>query len=98
MTAVINAHESYAQVAHKARASKSAKEVGKTRQLRTELSISYDLFMSYTAASAEAYPEKKHLTQLLKELNSIRDSKRCLITSNKKDKKTKPAEPTPVAG
>ena len=54
--------------------------------------------MSYTAASAEAYPEKKHLTQLLKELNSIRDSKRCLITSNKKDKKTKPAEPIPVAG
>ena len=46
----------------KARASKFAKEVGKTRQLRTELSISYDLFMRYIAASAEAYPEKEHLT------------------------------------
>ena len=54
--------------------------------------------MRYTAASAEAYPEKEHLTQLLKELNSIRDSKRRLITSSKKDKKTKPAEPAQVAG
>ena len=63
-----------------------------------ELSTSYDLFMRYTAASAEAYPEKEHLTQLLKELNSIRDSKRRLITSSKKDKKTKPAEPAQAAG
>ena len=54
--------------------------------------------MRYTAASAEAYPEKEHLTQLLKELNSIRDSKRRLITSNKKDKKAKPAEPAQAAG
>ncbi len=43
----------------------------------------------------KAYPEKEHLARLLEELNSIRDSKRRLITSNKKDKKTKPA---PVAG
>jgi hypothetical protein len=78
----------YDQVESKARASKSTKEVGKTRQLRTELSTSYELFMRYTAASAEAYPEKKHLTQLLKELNIIRYSKRRLITSSKKDKKT----------
>lgn len=54
--------------------------------------------MRYTAASAEAYPEKEYLTQLLKELNSIRDSKRRLITNNKKDKKTKPAEPAQAAG
>ena len=98
LMAVVNAQEEYDQVESKARASKSAKEVGKTRQLRTELSTSYDLFMRYTAASAEAYPEKEHLTQLLKELNSIRDSKRRLITSSKKDKKTKPAEPSQAAG
>ena len=54
--------------------------------------------MRYTAASAEAYPEKERLTQLLKELNSIRDSKRRLIISSKKDKKTKPAEPAQAAG
>lgn len=98
LTAVVNAQEEYDQVESKARASKSTKEVGKTRQLRIELSTSYDLFMRYTAASAEAYPEKEHLTQLLKELNSIRDSKRRLITSSKKDKKTKPAEPAQAAG
>ena len=85
MTAVVNAQEEYDQVESKARASKSAKEVGKTIQLRTELSTSYD-------HTAEAYPEKEHLTQLLKALNSIRDSKRCLITSSKKDKKAKPTE------
>lgn len=95
---MVDAQEEYDQVESKARAHKSAKEVGKTRQLRTELSTSYDLFMRYTAASAEAYPEKEHLTQLLKELNSIRDSKRRLITSNKKDKKTKPTEPAQAAG
>ena len=42
--------------------------------------------------------KREHLTQLLKELNGIRDSKRRLITSSKKDKKTKPAEPAQVAG
>ncbi|RSI93420.1 hypothetical protein D8845_03290 [Streptococcus mitis] len=73
----------------KARASKSAKEVGKTRQLRTELSTSYDLFMRYTAASAEAYPEKEHLAKLLKDLNTIRDSKRRLSGLSKKEKKVK---------
>ncbi len=82
----------------KARASKSAKEVGKTRQLRTELSTSYDLFMRYTAASAEAYPEKEHLTQLLKELNTIRDSKRRLSGLSKKEKKVKVEEAIQVAG
>ena len=73
----------------KARASKSGKEVGKTRQLRTELSTSYDLFMRYTAASAEAYPEKEHLAKLLKDLNTIRDSKRRLSGLSKKEKKVK---------
>ena len=82
----------------KARASKSAKEVGKTRQLRTELSTSYDLFMRYTAASAEAYHEKEHLTQLLKELNTIRDSKRRLSGLSKKEKKVKVEEAIQVAG
>ena len=86
----------YDQVESKARASKSTKEVGKTRQLRTELSTSYELFMRYTAASAEAYPEKKHLTQLLKELNTIRDSKRRLTGSGKKDKKARTEKETEV--
>ena len=81
----------------KARAHKSAKEVGKTRQVRTELNSIYDLFMRYTAASAEVYPEKEHLAKLLKDLNTIRDSQRRLITSSKKDKKTKPAEPAQAA-
>ncbi|MDN5023972.1 DUF6261 family protein [Streptococcus sp. SO4] len=98
LTAVVNAQEEYDQVESKARASKSVKEVGKTKQVRTELTSIYNLFMRYTAASAEAYPEKEHLTQLLKELNSIRDSKRRLITSSKKDKKTKPAELAQAAG
>ena len=75
LLAVTGAQEEYDQVESRARASKSAKEVGKTRQLRTELSTSYDLFMRYTAASAEAYPEKEHLTQLLKELNSSPSSR-----------------------
>ena len=92
LTAVVNAQEEYDQVESKARAHKSAKEVGKTRQLRTELSTSYDLFMRYTAASAEAYPEKEHLTKLLKDLNAIRDSKRRLTGSSKKDKKVKVEE------
>ena len=82
----------------KARAHKSAKEVGKTRQVRTELTSIYDLFMRYTVASAESYPEKEHLTKLLKDMNIIRDSKRRLITSNKKDKKAKPVEPAQAAG
>ena len=78
----------------KARASKSAKEVGKTRQLRTELSTSYD----HTAASAEAYPEKEHLAKLLKDLNTIRDSKRRLSGPSKKEKKVKVEGATQVAG
>ncbi len=82
----------------KARASKSGKEVGKTRQLRTELSTSYDLFMRYTAASAEAYPEKEHLAKLLKDLNTIRDSKRRLSGPSKKEKKVKVEGATQVAG
>ena len=54
--------------------------------------------MRYTAASAEAYPEKEHLTKLLKELNTIRDSKRRLSGSSKKEKKVKVEEATIVAG
>lgn len=54
--------------------------------------------MSYTAASAEAYSENEHLTQLLKDLNTIRDSKRRLTGSSKKDKKAKTEETTQVAG
>ena len=53
--------------------------------------------MRYTAASAEAYPEKEHLTKLLKYLNTIRDSKRRLTGSSKRDKKVK-EETTQVAG
>lgn len=95
---MVNAQEEYNQVESNARASKSVKEVGKTRQLRTELSTIYDLFMRYTAASAEAYPEKEHLTQLLKELNSIRDSKRRLSGLSKKEKKVKVEEAIQVVG
>jgi hypothetical protein len=98
MTATVNAQEEYDQVESKACAHKSAKEVGKTRQVRTELNSIYDLFMRYTAASAEAYPEKEYLAKLLKDFNTIRDSKRRLITSGKKDKKPKPAEPAQTAG
>ena len=51
--------------------------------------------MRYTAASAEAYPEKAHFAKLLKDLNTIRDSKRRLASPNKKSK----PEPAPeVAG
>ena len=98
LTAVINDQEEYDQVESKARASKSAKEVGKTRQLRTELSTIYDLFMRYTAASAEAFPEKEHLSKLLKDLNTIRDSKRRLTGSSKKEKKDKVEEAITVVG
>ena len=89
LTAVISAQEEYDKVESQARAHKSAKEVGKTRQVRTELTSIYDLFMRYTAASAEAYPEKEHLTKLLKDLNTIRDSKRRLTISGKKAKSEK---------
>lgn len=98
LLAVTSAQEEYDQVESKARVLKSAKEVGKTKQVRTELTSIYDLFMRYTAASAEAYPEKEHLTQLLKDLNTIRDSKRRLSGSTKKDKKPKSAEPAQAAG
>ena len=71
------------------RAHKFSKEVGKTGQVRTELNSIYDLFMRYTAASAEAYPEKEHLAKLLKDLNTIRGSKRRLSGLSKKEKKVK---------
>lgn len=87
-----------AQEESQVRAHKFAKEVGKTRQVRTEPNSIYDLFMSYTAASAEAYPEKEHLTKLLKDLNAIRDSKRRLSGSSRKEKKVKVEEATTVAG
>ena len=54
--------------------------------------------MRYTAASAEAYPEKEHLNKLLKDLNTVRDSKRRLSGSSKKDKKVKVEEVEQVAG
>lgn len=93
ISAVTTAQEDYDKAEALARAAKSSKEVGKTKQLRTEISRTYDLFMRYTAASAEAYPEKAHFAKLLKDLNTIRDSKRRLASPNKK---TKP-EPAPEA-
>ena len=75
-----------------AHAHKSSKEVC------TELTSIYDLFIRYTLASSEAYPEKEHLTKLLKALNTIRDSKRRLTGSNKKEKKVKVEEAEHVAG
>ena len=86
LTAVIAAQADYDKVEAEARAVKSAKEVGKTKQLRSEISRTYDLFVRYTAAVAEAYPERAHLTKLLKDLNTIRDSKRRLVGTNKKTK------------
>lgn len=86
LTAVIAAQADYDKVEAEARAAKSAKEVGKTKQLRSEISRTYDLFVRYTAAVAEAYPERAHLTKLLKDLNTIRDSKRRLVGTNKKTK------------
>ena len=98
LIAVTSAQEEYDKVESQARAHKSIKEVGKTKQVRAELSVSYDLFMRYTAASAEAYPEKEHLSKLLKDLNTVRDSKRRLSCSSKKDKKVKVEELITVAG
>ena len=60
--------------------------------------LSRDLFIRYTAASAEVYPEKEHLAKLLKDLNTIRDSKRCLSGLSKKEKKVKVEEAIQVAG
>ncbi len=60
--------------------------------------LSMDLFIRYTAASAEVYPEKEHLAKLLKDLNTIRDSKRCLSGLSKKEKKVKVEEAIQVAG
>lgn len=97
LTAVISVQEEYDKVESQARAHKSAKKVGKTRQVRTKLTSIYDLLLRYTAASAEAYPEKEHLTKLLKDLNTIRDSKRRLSSSGKKAKKVKAEENTQVA-
>ena len=95
ISAVTTAQEDYDKAEALAREAKSSKEVGKTKQLRTEISRTYDLFMRYTAASAEAYPKKAHFAKLLKDLNTIRDSKRRLASPNKKSK----PEPAPeVAG
>ncbi len=77
----------YDRIEAQVRATKSTKEVGKTKQLRQDLTRTYDLFMRYTAASAEAYPEKLYFTQLLKDLNTIRDSKRRLAGTSKRKKK-----------
>ena len=95
ISAVTTAQEDYDKAEALARAAKSSKEVGKTKQLRTEISRTYDLFMRYTAASAEAYPEKAHFAKLLKDLNTIRDSKRRLSSPNKK---TKPEQAPEVTG
>ena len=95
ISAVTTAQEDYDKAEVLARAAKSSKEVGKTKQLRTEISRTYDLFMRYTAASAEAYPEKAHFAKLLKDLNTIRDSKRRLASPNKK---TKPEQALEAAG
>lgn len=75
-----------------AHAYKSAKEV------RTELTMVYDLFMRYIVTNAEAYSEKYYLGKLLKDLNTLRYSKRRLIGSNKKDKKVKVEDSEPVVG
>lgn len=95
---MVNAQEEYDQVESQVRAHKFTKEVGKTRQVRTELNSIYDLFMRYTATRAETYPEKEHLAKLLKDLNTIRDSNRRLSAPSKKEKKVKVEAATQVAG
>ena len=59
------------------------------KEVCAELKIVYDLFMPYIVAHAEAYPEKYYLGKLLKDLNTLRDSKRRLTTSDKKAKSEK---------
>ena len=98
LMAVTSAQEEYDKVESQARAHKATKEVGKTKQIRTEITKIYDLFMRYTAASAEAYPENEHLAKLLKDLNTVRDSKRRLTGSGKKDMKVKVEESITVIG
>lgn len=62
---VIENGSSNAQVESQAHAYKSVKEV------RTEPTIVYDLFMHYIVTSAETYPEKEHLGKFFKDLNTI---------------------------
>ena len=88
--ALTSAQAAYEKVEAMAKASKATKEVGKTKQVRTELAKTYDLLVRYTAISVEAFPEKAYFATLLKELNALRDRKRHLTTTIKKTK-TEPA-------
>lgn len=98
VTALTDAQSRYEKVAASKHAAKSGKELGKARSLRKELTITYDLFMRYTSASAQAYPEKVYYTKLLKDLNAIRETKRHMQKGNKRIKVTTVLEKTEIAG
>lgn len=98
VTALADAQVHYEKVAASKHVAKLGKEVGKARTLRKDLSAIYDLFMRYTAASAQAFPDKLYYAKLLKDLNVIRDTKRHMEKGNKRIKVTTDIEKTEVAG
>lgn len=49
-----------------------------TQSYQVSDSFLYDLFMRYTAISAEAFPAKPHYAQLLTDLNQLRQEKQQL--------------------
>ena len=95
VTALTDAQSRYEKVAASKHAAKSVKVVGKARTLRKDLTVLYDLFIRYTAVSAQAFPDKAHYAKLHKDLNIIRDSKRHL---DKSSKRTKVTNLTPLEG
>nr|WP_205008737.1 DUF6261 family protein [Streptococcus loxodontisalivarius] len=48
------------------------KQVGKTKELRRQLTEIYDFFVDYTAISVYAYPERAYFAELRDQLNAIR--------------------------
>lgn len=88
VTALTDAQARYEKVAASKHAAKSSKVLGKARALRKDLTVLYDLFVRYTAVSAQAFPDKAHYGKLHKDLNVIRDSKRHLGKGNKRIKVT----------
>lgn len=55
----------------------SQKEL-KAQDVRKELKRLYDLFVRYTAITAEVFPDQLHYTQLLEDLNQLRKEKQGL--------------------
>lgn len=91
VTALISAQSAYEKAEAVANSTKSSREVGKTQLLRQELLEIYDLFLRYTAASAEAYPDKAYFSKLLKDLNHVRRNQRPAEKSSKRKASDVPA-------